>query len=266
VKGVGGPQTHHGNEDAGSFTVDSAGEAFLIDPGYFQGTAMEHNLPLVGELRPVAAESGFNKGGAAVTAAPEGGTFNKTAPVALSDAWESGDLRSVSVDSTAAYKADAQGVIKVARVQRVFVMAGDKALVVLDNVQPTDPAAPITTLFQTGFPVTVAAESDSFRIEGKSSDLVGLLDGPKGTLGVEPMNWLNKWVFKERGVQWHRIKAPYAFDAKNPRLTVLLPTAKGATPPKISVERGDRQISVKIPGAPDIQFVEADGLWKSVNP
>src|ERR1700723_503091 len=81
AKGVGGIQTHHAEEDAGSYVVESQGESFLIDPGYFQDTAIEHTLPVIGD---------FKEGGR------EGDLMDTRATAPLSDMWEADTMRSIT--------------------------------------------------------------------------------------------------------------------------------------------------------------------------
>ena len=199
VKGVGGRQTHHAQEDAGSFVLQSRGESFLIDPGYFQPTAVEHTLPVIGR---------FEQGGR------PGQILEVTAPAPISDAWEAGPLRSMTVDATAAYqpKNEAQ---RASRVRRVLVLHGEKALIVLDQVEPARKDDAITSFYQCGFPTELLPGDAGFRIAGKKSDLIALIDGPKGELKVEgPVEWKNKtWVFGSSGVEWFRVQGAYAFVA-----------------------------------------------------
>jgi Heparinase II/III-like protein/IPT/TIG domain len=255
VKGVGGAQVHHGQEDAGSFVLQSRGESMLIDPGYFHATATEHSLPLIGEV--VDAKAIINQNGRAST--EPGATFDVGAQAPILDTWEKGLIRSMTVDSTKSYRDN-----KAALTQRVLVLVGDKGLIVLDNVQPTKPGSQITTLFQAGFPATALPDDAGFRIEGIKGDLVGLFNGPKGAIDIAPMAFRNKWAFDDLGVKWHRLEAPYTYDANMPRVTVLMPVDKGAAVPAAAVKRDGNKITVTIPGAPAVEFASENGIWKSV--
>jgi IPT/TIG domain/Heparinase II/III-like protein len=260
VKGVGGEQIHHAQEDAGSFVLQSRGESMLIDPGYFHGTATEHSLPLIGEV--VDAKALINRNGA-VTTVP-GATFDMNAPAPLLEAWEKGSIHSMTVDLTKSYRGNADGTPRAALAQRVLVLAGDKGLVVLDNVQPTKPGSQITTCFQAGFPTTALPDGAGFRVEGTKGDLIGIVNGPKGAIEITPMKFNMKWVFDDLGVKWHRIEAPYTHDANMPRITVLMPVDKGVAVPAAVVKRDGNKITVTIPGAPAVEFASENGIWKSV--
>jgi hypothetical protein len=266
IKGNGDLNTHHAQEDQGSFVLQARGEAFLLDPGYFQSVATDHSLPLIGDVLQSNAVASFTAGGTAIVSTTPGATFNPDALAPVFDAWEKGPLRSMTVDSTLVYKGNADGTPKAALVQRVFVLAGDKGAVVLDNVQPTKPGSQITSFYQAGFPATALPEDKGFRIEGKKSDLIGLIDGPKGPLSITPMKFNTKWLFDAQGVKWHRLEAPYTYDANTPRVTVLMPVDKGAAVPAAAVKRDGNKITVTIPGAPVVEFASENGKWKSVMP
>lgn len=252
IKGVGGRQTHHAQEDAGSFVLQSRGESFLIDPGYFQPTATEHTLPVIGEV---------SQGGR------PGQILDVTAPATLCDAWESGPLRSIAVEATAAYRPKDEAP-RATRVRRVLVLLGEKALIALDQVEPVKKDDKITSFFQCGFPAELLPGDAGFRIQGKKSDLIGLIDGPKGAAGVEgPVEWKNKtWVYGTSGVQWFRVKETYAFTPGQPRVTVLLPVDRGAAVPDVRVKRTANSISVLLPGATPVEFRNEQGIWKASSP
>ena len=269
VKGVGGVLTHHAQEDAGSFVLQSRGESFLFDPGYFNDSATQHSVPLVGPIKPGVEQSGVNKAGTQVTWVPAGAIFNQKAPAPLSDKWASGSQRSITVDASKSYKSqkekDPKSPVSVAR--RVFVLDGEKGAVVLDDIQPTDPADKIKTLFQARVPVTLIPGDKGFRLEGAKSDVIGMVDGPAPeAMIVESLSFRTDWGFAKIGIPWNRITSAYPYEANQPRITVFLPVDKGAAAPKVAVKREDKKIMVQIAGGSPIVFAEEGGLWKSVNP
>jgi hypothetical protein len=269
VKGVGGKLTHHAQEDAGSFVLQSRGESFLFDPGYFNDSATQHSLPLVGELKPGQEQQGVNGAGQKVIWVPAGLLFNQAEPALLSDKWESGDLRSITVDSTKSYKSQKEkgGASPVSMARRVFVLDGEKGAVVLDQIQPTVPTDKIKTLFQARVPVTLMPGDKGFRLEGAKSDVIGMVDGPTPeTMTVEALPFRTSWGFAKLGIPWNRITSPYSFQEKQPRITVLLPVDKDAAAPVVVVKREEKTITIEIAGGCRIAFAEENGLWKAGKP
>jgi hypothetical protein len=269
VKGVGGVLTHHAQEDAGSFVLQSRGESFLFDPGYFNDSATQHSLPLVGDIKPGAERSGVNGAGQQVTWVPAGAIFKQTEPAPLSDKWESGSQRSITVDSSKSYKSQKDKVAgsPVSMVRRVFVLDGEKGAVVLDQIQPTDPTDKIKTLFQARVPVTLIPGDNGFRLEGAKSDVIGMVDGPAPeAVTVESLAFRTDWGFAKIGIPWNRITSPYPYQDNQPRITVLLPVDKGAAAPEVAVKREGKAITIQIAGGSRIAFAEEGGIWKSVKP
>ena len=269
VKGIGGLLTHHAQEDAGSFVLQSRGESFLFDPGYFNDSATHHSLPLVGEIKPGVERSGVNGAGQQVTWVPAGAIFNQKAHAPLSDKWDSGNLRSITVDASKSYKSqkakEAGSPVSMAR--RVFVLDGEKGAIVLDQIQPTDPADKIKTLFQARVPVSLLPGDKSFRLEGANSDVIGMVDGPAPeTMKLEPQAFRTDWGFAKIKIPWNRIASAYPYDANQPRITILLPVDKGAAAPEVAVKREDKKITVQIADGSQVAFAEDGGLWKSVKP
>jgi len=269
VKGIGGLLTHHAQEDAGSFVLQSRGESFLFDPGYFNDSAMHHSLPLVGEIKPGQERSGVNGAGQQVTWIPAGAIFKHREPAPLSDKWDSGSLRSITVDASKSYKSQKEkgGASPVSMARRVFVLDGEKGAIVLDQIQPADPADKIKTLFQARVPASLLPGDTSFRLEGANSDVIGMVDGPApDAMKLEPLAFRTNWGFARINIPWNRIASSYPYDANKPRITVFLPVDKGAAAPEVAVKREDKKITVQIAGGSQIAFAEEGGLWKSVKP
>lgn len=257
IKGVGGEQTHHSEEDAGSFVLQSRGESFIIHPGYYQDAASEHNLPLIGSIRQAVNQKPISLTANQAVTSAEGQLKVRSFIAPISDAWETGDLRTMTVDSTAAYPKELA-----IHVRRVMVLDSDKAAIVLDQVEPVNSQDTITSFYQCGFPSELLPEGKGFRINGAKSDLAALIDGPTGTWSLRPCVWQNKWIFTKLGVQWFQVIGAYGFVPGQPRLTIMLPLNKGASIPTVTVLRTLGTISISIPKASPVKFHQEAGLWK----
>lgn len=244
VKGKGLHSTHHANEDQGSFVFYAGGEAILIDPGYFEPEARQHSLPLIGDPRTMA--------------------LDPTAPCPLSDAWESGSLRSVTVDSTAAYRRGPNARSPLAeRVRRVFVQVGDEALVILDDIQPTDPQAMVTLQFQAGVPVTMQADG-SVVFAAKAGPVVLRSHGSAVEYSVEQQTFHKDWVYAKLGVPWSTVSGTCRVDVERPLVSVLTVSPEGTQRP-VHVRYGSQGVDVSV-GNHAVRFRQVDGVWKAVKP
>jgi hypothetical protein len=191
VKGRDGVATHHAQPDLGSFVLQANGEAYLIDPGYYQPDAACHSLPLVNGQGPDAQGRAL-----------------------IAGVWEHG----MTVDSTAAYR-DAT------RVRRHFVLVGDETLILLDDIAA---AGKITTHFQTGLPTVIGADKKAATITGKRGALTLRVFGPVGELSVQgPRDLDQSWIFKRMGVPWFTIAGEYP--AGEPLVTVLTKSRAAVT-------------------------------------
>ncbi|MCX8155955.1 MAG: heparinase II/III-family protein [Verrucomicrobiae bacterium] len=243
VKGNGRLNTHHAQQDQGSFVLYAHGEAFLIDPGYFEGEATKHSLPLIGTNR----------------------SLNPTAHAPILDAWESGDLRSMTVDATAAYGGrSGQGTPSSAKsVRRIFVQVGALALVVLDEVVPGETGADIHAQYQIGQPVKV--EGAQAVLTGAQGTVTLTTDGPPMTLRVTPRQFSREWVFTQTKVPWQTLEGTYPADPATPLLTVLAPAARGDQPVRARVTRAGETITVGLAGA-EVKFIRQAKGWSAVRP
>lgn len=223
LKGRGGLMTHHVQADQGSFVLQAGGEAFLIDPGYYQPDAEAHSLPMVNGRGPD----------------PKG-------TARLVDAWERERTRGMTVDATAAFKG-------VDRVRRHVVMVDDKAVVILDDILAS---GKVTTHFQCGFPATLGADRKSVTIAGTRGVLALRVYGPAGDLAVQgPRDFGKSWIFRRRGVAWYTVSGEYK--AGEPLMTVL-----AMEPVAISVARATDAWTVSVEGRPAVRFVREGGGWK----
>ena len=236
IKGEGGFNTHHYQADAGSFILDARGEEFLLDPGYYQDKANNHSLPLVDGQGP-----------------------KKGVKAPLGTPLEKGQWRVLSVDATAAYPKDS-----VVRVKRHFVMAGDEALIVLDDIAvAAGKPGQITAQYQAGFAAT--ARGDKAIITGTKNRLALQTFGPKLDLkATGPQKWGKSWIFEKKNVQWYGINGTYASDAATPLVTVLMPTTLTGEAPAATVTRGGQQIVVKLPSGASATFRDGANGWEFV--
>ena len=152
-------------------------ENILLDPGDFEQTAQKHSLPLIGD--------------------PEKMSLNATTPARLQNAWSQGKWRSVTVDATDAYNQSIKSPLCASRVRRIFAQFGDSALVILDDVLPSDPAEEVTAQYQAGVPATVSRSEAS--LETKSGNVKLHLFGPDLTLAAHPRSFSG---VVERSLTW----------------------------------------------------------------
>ena len=202
VKGNGKINTHHANQDQGSFVLYSDGKMILIDPGYFEDTADKHSLSLIGSNAT---------------------TLNPRGEAPIMQASERGDLRTMTVDATAAYATTdpktKQTTALAHRVRRLFVQVGDQALITLDDIQPTNPNDPITVRWQAGVPVKIDQNQAAFSHEKGQVFLQTF--GPSLTLQATPRQFSKDWVYKKAGVPWTTVSGTYQADGKLPLITVI---------------------------------------------
>ena len=243
VKGNGKGNTHHANADQGSFVLHANGEAYLIDPGYFESGATQHSLPLIGGHQSLIP----------------------TAYAPIQDAWEKGEVRSMTVDATAAHGANAKEQIPAAArsVRRIFVQIGALALVVLDDVVPNDPGAAIHTRFQVGQPIAV--DGTRAVLTGAKGTVTITTDGPAITLSATPRKFSREWVFAKAKVPWQTLEGTYQADPAKPLITVFAPAETGSQPAIATISRTGEGITVMI-GGNAVKFTRRAKGWSSVEP
>lgn len=240
VKGRGGPTTHHTQEDAGSFVLQSRGESFLIDPGYYQGAADAHSLPLVDGHGP-----------------------DRRGVARISEAWELRDLRTMTVDSTPAYAAAGA-----TRVRRTICLAGEEAVVVVDDVRVSEGrSARVTSWFQCGFPVELSEGGRAATLRGARSSLsIRALGRDLEPTVSGPRDFGRSWVFAETGVRWHRVSLEYPADGREPLVTAFLPHASDRPAPSVELSRADGRRVVRLESGRSIELVESPVGWRLVPP
>lgn len=240
VKGRDGATTHHAQEDMPGFTLQVHGEGFIIDPGYYQPKAAHHSIPLVDGKGP-----------------------NGRGRALITEAWEEGPLRTMTVDATDAYKATGA-----TRVRRTFVVCDSKAVVVLDDIVPGPVGEGVVTAqYQCGFPVRLADDQAALVVLGERSSLAlePLFPGLK--LAVKgPIDFGRSWVFKETGVEWYRVRGAYKANPGQPLVTVFQPVKGTQAPSVVSLARGATALAVILAGQADpiVRFKRTDAGWITV--
>jgi hypothetical protein len=232
VKGRDGSTTHHAQADLSGFVLQAGGESFLIDPGYYQPKAEHHSVPLIGGKGPQARGRAL-----------------------IADAWETGPLRTMTVDATHAYQ-DAGAT----RVRRVFVLCGDRMAAVLDDIACD---GPVTAQYQCGFPTELIGDGAGATIRGEAGALTVRPHRPGLTLAVEgPVDFGRSWVFAKTGVQWYRVHGEYTADPERPLVTVFVPGESGG----VTCERRGSEIRLVMEkdAATAVRFRQTDAGWAVV--
>jgi hypothetical protein len=242
VKGNGQQNTHHANHDQGSITLAARGETLLIDPGYYEGNADCHSLPL-----PAGADLK---------------AWNPRAPAPLSETWEDGAIRTMTVDASAAAKT-----LGMTRQRRIVTLIGDRAAVLLDDLAPEGSKRRMQTQFQCGFPVELAADRRTARVQGLQGGLLVTADAPGLQFADAPRRKFGKdWIYAQRDQAWHPLRGEWDCTADVPCIAVLQPVAAGAKGGLVRVERAADRVTVHA-GGTSLQFARgADGVWQLSKP
>jgi len=240
VKGRDGAVTHHAQEDLGSFTLDARGESLLLDPGYYQGEATKHSLPLIDGQGPDRRGKGL-----------------------ITDSADVGPWRMMAIDATDAYEESAK------RMRRVFVMHGDEAVIVLDDIVPCGKGE-VTYQLQCAAPATVAdgdaQDAANATVTGKKVLLSVRVAGCPITLTAEgPLDFGRSWVYAEEDWPWHKLSGQYTARTDRPLVTVLIPGAAGA-PPKVEIRHGDKDVRVTLPSGATAEFTQEVDGWAWTRP
>jgi len=231
VKGRDGGMTHHTQEDMPGFTLQANGESFIIDPGYYQGKAANHSVPLVDGKGP-----------------------DKRGRALIEDAWEHGDLRTMTVDATDAYKATGARCVR-----RIFALCRDHAAVILDDV---DTDGEITAQYQCGFPVELAEDTRSAVIVGEQSRVHIRPLGRRLTLKMEgPVDFERSWVFKKTGVQWYQVRGTYPANPAQPLVTILQPMGETEPGRDVHLEWAEDSLVIEEAGKSIVTFERDDRGW-----
>jgi len=244
VKGSQGPLTHHKQNDLGSYVVHAHGEAYLVDPGYYEGKATDHTLPLVDGQGPDV--SGSN----------------------ITGAWEQGSWRHITLDSTDGYGAAA------ARVRRLIVMHGADSVVVLDDVVPArGKPGEITAQYQTGWkPRLDEQDATAAVIVGQKGQLELRCFGHDLALAATDREfskpgWCWEKISESGPGDWHTLSGTYRADPARPLVTVLRsasPADQFPPPPQCRYANGS--VEVALAGGRTVRFEQDKDGWQFVRP
>ncbi len=226
------------HKDVGSFVLYARGENFLIDPGYKQPESPEHSLPQI-----------------------NGMTVQVRSPSPLIGD-EKGSLRTLSIDPTRSYR---RGNDTPPPIRRTWVMAGDKAVILVDDIQ--EPAEVISRL-QAGFATEIQPGGTSAVIAGKENDLWLGAFGPELDMIVTgPLDFGDSWEFKrlEKSglLSWHRIEAAYQSKPEHPMVWVFVPREQGEGAPEVLVRHTPENIFVRVPGHADVVLEKTSTGWQA---
>jgi hypothetical protein len=237
VKGRDGATTHHAQEDLGGFTLDGGGEALVIDPGYYQGEATKHSVPIIDG-------SGPDRRGRAL----------------IVDAEERGPWRMMTVDASNAYE-------KVAtRMRRVFVLHGEEALIVLDDIIPKGPGR-VTHQLQCGAYAATGDDGQPATVRGDLGWLSIRTGGPTLKWSVDgPLDFGRSWINAQEDASWYRLDGVYTARAGQPLVTIFLPHAPATTAPRAECQHAGKEIRVVLPGGAVAAFATGERGWRWVQP
>ncbi|MFO7870433.1 MAG: IPT/TIG domain-containing protein [Kiritimatiellia bacterium] len=243
TKGSQGRLTHHKQNDPGSFVLHANGEAYLVDPGYYEGKATDHTLPLIDGKEPGVSGS------------------------SIFEAWENGPWRTMTLESTEAYGKIAE------RVRRIIVMHGEDSVTVLDDVAPvgTSPGD-VTAQYQTGWkPHLDESAPGVMTLTGLNGKIVLRCFGPAIKLGARDREFRSGWhwkkISKDGPGNWHTVSGTYPADTSRPLVTVIQPAAEDEPfpePPKCFY--GNEQLEVKFPGGTAVRFMQKHDGWQFIRP
>ncbi len=226
------------HKDVGSFVLYARGENFLIDPGYKQPEPGAHSLP---EINGMSVQV-------------------RTPSPLLGD--EKNGLRTLTIDPTLSYRG---GDKTPTPIRRTWVMAGDKAVVLVDDIRGS---VDVVSRLQAGFPTEIQAGGSSAVIAGNESDLWLGAFGPDHAMDVTgPIDFGQSWTYaklaKEGQLGWHRIEAAYKNIPEQPMVWVFVPRAKGEGAPEVLVRHTPENIFVRVPGHADIVLEKTRAGWRA---
>ncbi len=253
VSAIGGHRYgHHKQYDKGSFVVQANEEAYLIDPGYFQGNASDgdqtvHSIPLIDG---------------------NGVTDSNTPMATILSSFENAaaGYRGFVMDTTDAYANGAA-----TRAHRVFVMTQQElqgeALILLDDIVASGSGV-VTAQYQAGFAASTIDGGLGAVIQGNNGRMLLRTFGPAASLtATGPTDFEGSWYFDRMGVQWYKVRGDYTANANTPLVTVMLPLndLTGDLPvagADYSVTYGSGTITVNLPGGAKVNFTQVGGAWE----
>ena len=242
-KGSEGPLTHHKQNDLGSYVLHANGEAYLVDPGYFEKKPTDHTLPLIDGKGPGVTGSRVTEG------------------------WEAGPWRHVTLDSTRGYGKAAR------RVRRLIVMHGKNAVIVLDDLLPAKgKPGKITAQYQTAWPPSIDPDSPgTLTVAGQKGKLRVMHFGHAIRLEATDRTFRSGWhwkkIAKEGPGDWHSLAGTYTAHAASPLVAVAQPVgAEEAFPAPARCTYGKGTVTVQLPGGATVTFKQTDHGWACAKP
>ena len=244
VKGGRGPLTHHKQKDLGSYVLHANGEAYLVDPGYYEPKPTDHTLPLIDGNGPAV-------GGATIT-----------------DGWAEGPWRVMAVDATDGYGEPVE------LVRRLIVMHGEDRVVVVDDILPAEGHDPpeVTTQFQTAWPPRIDdAAEHQLVVAGENGALGVQCFGHELELAAEDRAFTSGWHWKKIGEKgpgnWHSVRGKYQSDPDRPLVTVLQPASGEADPAEPpTVRYAGERITVTFADGVSLELEQETTSWRFVHP
>ena len=256
-----GTNLHHQNDTA-SFVVQSRGELFLIDPGYYLPGALNHSILSIDGVTPGTSNASV-------------GVMDSTANLSTPT------FRSATIDATRAYA----GVSAFRRVFAMYANGTSQLGLILDDVQ-TSGTGSVVSYYQSG-QNTNAKSSNGFILTGNFSKLNAMFDGPPRTVSAAagaPSFHLgtsaNSWIYDALSCQfpadpwcattipkylqkYTTVKAEYTASADNPLLTLIAPAGMDGSGSTATVDRSTAGIiNVTMSDGAYIQFSRLSGVWR----
>ena len=239
MKGNRPPYTHHKQQDTGALYVHLRGERLILDPGYYQGDARHHTLPLVkdGGVPEMPYWLGVRQG-------------------EIIECRSVGDVRYLACDSSRFYDAS------VKRVVRHLVMVGDEGLVLLDDIV-IEGAKPVAAQYQCGGEPEDLADGRSLLIHGRDAKLrLDLLSRKGLSLNVRKEIELStlKWGYSFAECRWFPVKGWYRAAERDPLVTTFV-DATETDPGRPELKRRKDRLVVTLPSGRDVAFVYQGERW-----
>jgi hypothetical protein len=266
IQGGDGNLTHHTQPDVGSFILQVDEETLVVDPGYYQPSSAAHSLLLVDDTGPQVT----------------GGI--------LVDSRQKEKWRTITVDATQAYvrsrplKDQALNLLGIqpshqnkllscpAQVRRVFVMSGDEAVVILDDVA-IEQHSTVHSLLQTnGQPHRLDPAATAWSVHSRKVSM-GIRffppDASKLTSSQVKRDFGQSWLFAKLAndgrVDWHTLRLSYSPQVSAPAIMVLTNSALIA-PAQVSLSQEEKIIKVHADSKTLAQFAWVDGRWQAQQP
>jgi hypothetical protein len=264
VKGQAGNKTHHVQPDVGSFILQIDGETLILDPGYYQPSSTAHSLLLLNNTRPQVS-------GGILVESQEAGEWH-TVAIDATHAYANGQiLNQPELNKIGLQVVEENNPSCASSVRRVFVLSGDQAVVILDEVlMPQRPNGKVHTLLQTnGKPDSLNVSEQTWSVQGaKASMGVRIFPPPESKLDFDQVqrdfeeSWLFKRLARAGRINWHTLRLSYSPQASDPAVMVLT-NPSVLDPEQISLSRAAETIQVQAGSKTLAQFVWINDHWQA---